>query len=63
MLLGHVYCICILQNRVEITDVDQNVMSEMLRFIYTDKVVNLDKMADELLAAADKVAGCYYSVI
>ena len=27
----------------------------MLRFIYTGKAPNLDKMADDLLAAADKV--------
>lgn len=44
------------QNRVEITDVEHNVMTEMLRFVYTGKVSNLDKMADELLAAADKYA-------
>lgn len=46
------------QNRVEITDVDQEVMSEMLRFIYTGRAPNLNKMADELLAAADKVCCC-----
>ena len=44
------------QNRVEITDVDHDVMREMLRFIYTGRAPNLDKMADELLAAADKVS-------
>nr|KAG5688856.1 hypothetical protein BaRGS_005231 [Batillaria attramentaria] len=44
------------RNRVEITDVDHDVMREMLRFIYTGKAPNLDKMADELLAAADKYA-------
>ncbi|KAG1682116.1 Protein roadkill [Nymphon striatum] len=44
------------QNRVEITDVDHEVMKEMLRFIYTGKAPNLDKMADDLLAAADKYA-------
>jgi hypothetical protein len=27
----------------------------MLRFIYTGKATNLEKMADDLLAAADKV--------
>jgi speckle-type POZ protein len=43
------------QNRVEITDVDHEVMREMLRFIYTGKAPNLEKMADDLLAAADKV--------
>ncbi len=35
---------------------DQEVVTEMLRFIYTDKAPNLQKMSDELLAAADKYA-------
>lgn len=43
------------RNRVDITDVDHEVLREMLRFIYTDRAPNLDKMADDLLAAADKV--------
>lgn len=43
------------QNRVDITDVDHEVMREMLRFIYTGRAPNLEKMADDLLAAADKV--------
>ncbi len=43
------------QNRVDITDVDHEVLKEMLRFIYTGKAPNLEKMADDLLAAADKV--------
>jgi len=43
------------QNRVDITDVDPEVVTEMLRFIYTDRAPNLIRMADELLAAADKV--------
>lgn len=42
--------------RVEITDVDHEVMKEILRFIYTGKAPNLEKMADDLLAAADKYA-------
>lgn len=42
-------------NRVEILDVDHEVLREMLRFIYTGKAASLDKMADDLLAAADKV--------
>lgn len=52
-------------NRVEITDVDHEVLREMLRFIYTGKAANLEKMADDLLAAADKVrlAVSYKSVI
>ena len=44
------------QNRVAITDVDDEVLKEMLRFIYTGKAPNLEKMADDLLAAADKVS-------
>uniref|UniRef100_A0A4W3HUK8 Speckle type BTB/POZ protein like a n=1 Tax=Callorhinchus milii TaxID=7868 RepID=A0A4W3HUK8_CALMI len=44
------------QNRVEINDVDPEVFKEMMRFIYTGKAPNLDKMADNLLAAADKYA-------
>ena len=40
--------------KVEIHDFDGDVIKEMLLFIYTGKVLNLDKMADELLAAADK---------
>lgn len=31
------------------------MFKEMMCFIYTDKAPNLDKMADDLLAAADKV--------
>ena len=45
--------------RVEILDVDHEVMEEMLRFIYTGEAPNLEKMADDLLAAADKV--CFHS--
>uniref|UniRef100_A0A8C3FIT6 Speckle type BTB/POZ protein like n=1 Tax=Chrysemys picta bellii TaxID=8478 RepID=A0A8C3FIT6_CHRPI len=47
---------CYTQNRVEINDVDPEVFKEMMRFIYTGKAPNLDKMADNLLAAADKYA-------
>lgn len=43
-------------NRVLIEDVEADVMSEVLRFIYTDKANGIDKMADLLLAAADKYA-------
>ena len=48
--------ICQFQNKVDIMDVDHEVMYEMLRYIYTGKAPNLHKMADELLAAADKVS-------
>ncbi|XP_018024879.1 protein roadkill isoform X2 [Hyalella azteca] len=43
-------------NRVEIMDVEPEVLHEMLRFIYTGKSNNLTRMADDLLAAADKYA-------
>lgn len=44
-------------NRVNITDVEPDILGEVLRFIYTGRVVGLDNpvMAQELLAAADKV--------
>lgn len=43
-------------NRVEIEDMDPEVMADMLRFIYTGRAPNLDSMAADLLAAADKYA-------
>ncbi|VDM36143.1 unnamed protein product [Hydatigera taeniaeformis] len=53
-------------NRVNITDVEPDILGEVLRFIYTGRVVGLDNpvMAQELLAAADKVRErfcCCYS--
>ena len=44
-------------NRVNITDVEPDILAEVLRFIYTGRVIGLDNsvMAQELLAAADKV--------
>ncbi|XP_065203502.1 protein roadkill-like [Planococcus citri] len=42
------------ENRVVITDVDEAVMDEVLRFIYTGKCENIDYLAYDLLAAADK---------
>lgn len=42
-------------SEVEITDVDAIVMQQVLAFIYSGKAPSLDKMADELLPAADKV--------
>lgn len=50
------------QNRVEINDVEPEVFKEMMCFIYTDKAPNLDKMADDLLAAADKVKHFFFSL-
>ena len=44
-------------SRVEVKDVEPEVMAELLRFIYTGKTAaNLDTMAADLLAAADKYA-------
>uniref|UniRef100_A0A8C9XKD1 Speckle type BTB/POZ protein n=1 Tax=Sander lucioperca TaxID=283035 RepID=A0A8C9XKD1_SANLU len=44
------------KNHVEINDMEPDVFKEMMCFIYTGKAPNLDKMADDLLAAADKYA-------
>ncbi|XP_023336912.1 speckle-type POZ protein A [Eurytemora carolleeae] len=43
-------------SRVEVKDVEADVMAEMLRFIYTGRTTSLETMADSLLAAADKYA-------
>ena len=42
------------RSRVEIEDIDGEIMLEILRFIYTGKAPNMDKLADALLSAADK---------
>ena len=42
-------------NRVEISDISPEVFKEMLSFLYTGKSPNLNDMAADLLAAADKV--------
>lgn len=42
------------RSRVEIEDIDGEIMLEILRFIYTGKTQNMDKFADALLPAADK---------
>ncbi|XP_029702160.1 speckle-type POZ protein-like A isoform X2 [Takifugu rubripes] len=44
------------QNRVDIADIEPDVFKEMMRFVYTGRAPNLEKMADNLLAAADKYA-------
>lgn len=44
------------QNWVDISDVEPDVFREMMGFIYTGKAPNLEKMADSLLAVADKVS-------
>ena len=40
---------------MEIIDIDEDVMSEVLQFIYTGEAPNLDRMADSIIIAADKV--------
>ncbi|CAK6448899.1 unnamed protein product [Pipistrellus nathusii] len=54
-MFGHVMQESI-TNRVEIIDMEPGVFKDMMCFIYTGKAPNLDKMADGLLAAADKYA-------
>ncbi|XP_065212912.1 speckle-type POZ protein B-like [Planococcus citri] len=44
------------ENRVIIKDIGEDVMDEMLRYIYTGKCENVDNMAYELMEAADKYA-------
>lgn len=41
--------------RVTIADIDADVLKEMLLYIYTGQTPNLSRIADCLLAAADKV--------
>merc|ERR1719309_195998 len=43
-------------NEVIIKDIDAEVMEELLRFVYTNKVQDITKIAKALLAAADKYA-------
>ncbi|XP_065205262.1 speckle-type POZ protein-like [Planococcus citri] len=39
---------------IDIKDTDEEIVSEMLRYMYTGKCDNLEKLADGLLGAADK---------
>ncbi|XP_065207949.1 protein roadkill-like [Planococcus citri] len=41
-------------NQVDIVDIDEEIMEEMLYYMYTGNVHNLDGMAERLLKAADK---------
>ncbi|XP_065205297.1 speckle-type POZ protein B-like isoform X8 [Planococcus citri] len=41
-------------NRVDIEDINEQVVGEMLKYIYSGKCANLDMFAGQLLAAADK---------
>ncbi|XP_065204073.1 speckle-type POZ protein-like [Planococcus citri] len=42
------------ENHIIITDIEQNIFEEMLRYIYTGKTENLNGLAYELLPVADK---------
>ncbi|KAK3751856.1 hypothetical protein QZH41_009661, partial [Actinostola sp. cb2023] len=42
------------KGRVEISDIDPDVFSEMLKFVYTGNTPQIQGMAEDLLAAADK---------
>ena len=41
-------------NAIKITDIKYEVFQELLRFIYTGKIENIDIVANDLLVAADK---------
>lgn len=41
-------------NRLDLTDVEHDVLREMLRFIYTDNAPNMEGIAGELLVAAHR---------
>jgi speckle-type POZ protein len=41
-------------NKIEVDDIDSATMHELLRYIYTHKVKNIDQLAAKLLYAAEK---------
>lgn len=45
-----------LENTVEISDISYEIFTEMFRFIYTGKVINIGNIAEALYIAADKYA-------
>ena len=51
------------QGVVQIQDLEPEVLKEMLKFIYTGKVSQLETMADDLLSVADKVYIYMFAVI
>lgn len=42
------------QNKVSITDITPEIFEKVLEYIYTDEVIGLDEIADDLLEAAEK---------
>ena len=61
------YVLCFSQGRVQIKDMDKDVLHEVLEYIYTGQAPNLSKMADDLLSAADKVrwltSNCHHFIL
>lgn len=43
-----------MESKIEITDIDGAVLEQMVNFIYSDKVDNLDEYAGDLILAAEK---------
>jgi speckle-type POZ protein len=43
------------ENVLNITDIDFEVMQEIVRYIYTDQVEHIEDLGPSLLLAADKV--------
>lgn len=50
-------------NTVNIVDIESNVCEEMIRFIYTGEAPHLKRLANKLIAAANKVCGIEYENI
>ncbi|KAJ8680748.1 hypothetical protein QAD02_016535 [Eretmocerus hayati] len=44
------------ENIIKIDDIEKDVMIELMRFIYTGQVCNMERIVEELLVAADKYA-------
>ena len=49
--------------KVDIQDLEPDVVGEMLQFIYTGNTPNLNRLAGDLLAAAEQVSEQYWLLI
>lgn len=47
-------------NKVDLSSDDPDVIQEMLRYLYTNRVENLSNVAAELLSVADRVSSLYF---
>lgn len=52
-----------LLNRVDIIDVDANVLEKLLHFIYSGDVSSIEGLEDKLLVAADKVRADFFNLV